>query len=513
MHRYSTILIALLALATSCRQASEPTPMPLPSLQHPGSGSCDTVRYPNAQPLPDSVLVQEFMWRPGPSNQPIGTARGIFPGRVVMTRYPEVCSWKGRWQLEEDQWFLPENTDLEKCCDMMSATLQRLTGTDSDSEAWQRIFGYYHAHRFGRTDGAYQPGEKVAVKVNLNNSKAREELSNMSDEAPQVILAMVRQLVNGGGVRPEDIIVYDARRPIPAEILNLVWGEFPDVRFVQDEPGVRDYQPVNPKTGDYSLLQRPDWVEAIDFSAGEFSGARLIARQVCEATYLVNLAMLKLHSYPYNYMEMGDDGQTALTMTAKSHAGSVRAPWEMHHFLNTQQDGKPHAYSPLVDLNASPNLGAKTILYMLDGLYCGRKHASFPLHFPNAPFYNKVEPYENTEWPASLLASLDEVALESVGLDLLYAQSIDNRETGYYDVPRVLVRNQASDYLIEMADPQHAPSGTQYVQEGRPVESLGVFEHWDSSRTMRYSRNLDPENGKGIEFIFIPMGSARPLPQ
>lgn len=473
-------------------------------------GTWDKKKYPNAEPIKESLL-KEFTWKPGVSNQPIGKARGIYPGRVVMTRYPEVCRWKGRWNVEEDQWFLPENTDLEKCSEMMSVTLRRLTGAKSDKEAWRKIFKYYYQQRFGKKDGAYKPGEVVAVKVNLNNAKAREKQSNMSDEAPQVILSMVRQLVKAAGVRPQDIIIYDGRRPIAAETLRLVWGEYPDVKFVQDDPGVRKYQPVNPKTGDYSLLQKPNWIRAIDYSAGKFDGARLIPRQVYDATYIVNLAMLKLHSYPFNYMELGDEGQTAVTMTAKNHAGSVRAPWEMHHFLNTQQDGKPHAYSPLVDLNASPNLGAKTILYMLDGLYCGRKHASFPLHFPNAPFYNRMEPYENTDWPASLLASLDEVALESVGLDLLYAQSINNTEPGFYNVPRILVRNQASDYLLEMADPQHAPSGTKYIQGGKPVESLGVFEHWDSPETMRYSRNLDRKHGKGIEFIFIPMGSAKPL--
>lgn len=480
------------------------------TVQAQDDGFWDKIKYPNAEPIKKELL-KEFTWKPGASNLPIGKAQGIYPGRVVMARYPEVCKWKGRWNYEGDQWYLPENTDIEKCSKMMSVTLRKLTGTHSDKEAWKRIFKYYYKQRYGRENGAYKPGEVVAIKVNLNNAKARERQSNMSDESPQVIMSMVRQLVKAAGVPAKNIIIYDGRRPIPAEILSLVWSNYPDVKFVQDDPGIRKYQPVNPKTHDYSLLQKPDWVRAIDYSAGKFDGARLIPRQIYEATYIVNLAMLKLHSYPYNYMELGDEGQTAVTMTAKNHAGSVRAPWEMHHFLNTQQDGRPHAYSPLVDLNASPNLGAKTILYMLDGLYCGRKHASFPLHFPNAPFYNMTEPYENTEWPASLLASLDEVALESVGLDLLYAQSINNTEPGFYNVPRILVRNQASDYLQEMADPEHAPSKTKYIQGGKPVESLGVFEHWDSPETMRYSRNLDPKNGKGIEFIFIPMGSARHL--
>ena len=468
-------------------------------------GTWNKEKYPNAEPI-NETLIPEFTWQPGVSNQPVGIAKGIYPGRVVMSHYPEACKWKGRWQLEEDQWFLPENTDIDKVRKMVSATICKLTGAKNDKDAWKKIFEYHNNGKEG-----YRPGHVVAVKVNLNNAKAREKASNMSDTAPQMILAMVEQLVKGAGVDPKDIIIYDGRRPIAAEILNIIWGEYPDVKFVQDDPGIRDYQPVNPKTGDYSLLQKPEWVEGVEFSHGQFSGAKLIPKQIFDADYIVNLAMLKLHSYPYNYMEMGDEGQTAVTMTAKNHAGSVRAPWEMHHFLNTQQDGKPHAYSPLVDLNASPNLGAKTILYVLDGLYCGRKHGTYPIHFPNAPFYNKVDEYENPEWPACFLASLDEVALESVGLDLLYAQSLNNTEPGFYNVPRILVRNNASDYLIEMADPQNAPSGVKYMQGGKPVESLGVFEHWDSPETMRYSRNLDPKNGKGIEFIYIPMGSAKKI--
>ena len=71
-------------------------------------------KYPDAEPINESIL-GEFTWSPGESNRPIGKARGIYPGRVVMTRFPEACKWKGRWKLNEDQWYLPENRDLDKC--------------------------------------------------------------------------------------------------------------------------------------------------------------------------------------------------------------------------------------------------------------------------------------------------------------------------------------------------------------------------------------------------------------
>ena len=186
----------------------------------------------------------------------------------------------------------------------------------------------------------------------------------------------------------------------------------------------------------------------------------------------------------------------------------------MHRYFNSteiRKRGLEHEFNPLIDLEASPNLGRKTILFLLDGLYCGRKWSTYPVHFPNAPFYNKVEPYENPEWPACLLASFDPVAIQSVGLDIFYAQSQNNEETGYYNVPRILVRDMADDILKAMATPWATPSGTVYKQNGKPIPSLGVFEHWDGPETMRYSRNLDPKKGRGIEFIYIPMGSARPL--
>ncbi|MGV8963151.1 MAG: hypothetical protein ACOH2V_07200 [Candidatus Saccharimonadaceae bacterium] len=95
------------------------------------------------------------------------------------------------------------------------------------------------------------------------------------------------------------------------------------------------------------------------------------------------------------------------------------------------------------------------------------------MHFPNPPFNNKVAPYENPEWPSCVSSSLDEVAIQSVGLDIMYAQSINNNEEDYYNVSRILVRDNADDFLREMADPDNAPSGTKYIQYGAPLKSLG----------------------------------------
>lgn len=41
---------------------------------------------------------------PAPPNQPVGIARGIFPGRVVWTRDPQATKWAGHWKQKSDQW-------------------------------------------------------------------------------------------------------------------------------------------------------------------------------------------------------------------------------------------------------------------------------------------------------------------------------------------------------------------------------------------------------------------------
>jgi len=147
---------------------------------------------------------------------------------------------------------------------------------------------------------------------------------------------MVRQLVNNANVPQNNIIVYDVRRSIFPAMLTTIWKEFKDVRFVQEKPA-SDAQPVNPAYGDHHGLEAADWVEAISYSAGNYKDAKLIPRQIKDATYLINLALLKLHSYPYNYMEDGDEGQTALTMCGKNHAGSIKGTPELHSILNTKR--------------------------------------------------------------------------------------------------------------------------------------------------------------------------------
>jgi uncharacterized protein (DUF362 family) len=446
--------------------------------------------------------VTQYDYAPKTHNVPMGNARGIFPGRVVWARDPKAAHWSGNRESVTDQWWMDAATDQARVEAMLSMVLRRLTGASSDEQAWTEIFKYYFRTKASGQKG-YQKGEVVAVKVNLNNSKPVVP-TNLVNVSPQVALAMVHQLVNHVHVAPSDIIVYDAQRDIYPGLLDKIWNEYKDVRFIQRDAPDAEHQ-KHPAYGEIRNLKQADWVEGVSYSYDHYNNARFIPREIKDASYIVNIALVKAHSYPYAAAEGGDEGQTGVTLTGKNHFGSIKGPGELHSIINTDQGGTPHAYSPIVDLSASPNLGAKTILYCLDGLYCARRHMSYPLHFPNAPFLNRVEPYANTDWPSSLLASLDGVALDCVGLDILYSQTKNNiGENGH---PRIMIRANADDYLMEEALAEHPPSGTAYRQDGKPVSSLGVFEHWDSDESRQYTRNKDPHHGKGIELIYLPENS------
>jgi len=269
----------------------------------------------------------DWSFVPAKPNDPVGVARGINPGRVVWAHDPLATKWAGNWKQKADQWWRDENTDQSRVDAMLTTTLLRLTSATNAGQAWQAVFEYYNQHSRGMPQRGYQAGEVVAVKINLNSSDDGAKTDNRIDASPQMLLAMVRQLVNQAGVRQQDVIVYDARKAIPAYMLAKVWTEFKDVRFVQLSPP-KDTQPKNPGYGDYHGLEAADWVEGIAYSNGKYKDAKLIPRQIYDATYLVNLALLKAHSYPYNTMEDGDDtGQTGVTLCGKNHFGSIKGTW------------------------------------------------------------------------------------------------------------------------------------------------------------------------------------------
>ena len=137
---------------------------------------------------------------------------------------------------------------------MISACVRQLTGAASEAQAWQAIFASYNERARGLKSRGYQPGEIVAVKVDLNNSSAAGP-GNIVNVSPQMALAMVRELVREARVRPANILVDDARAPSTGDSVEDR-AEFPDVRFVQ-EPAASAAQPSDPKYAGITGSMRP----------------------------------------------------------------------------------------------------------------------------------------------------------------------------------------------------------------------------------------------------------------
>lgn len=407
-------------------------------------------------------------------NQPIGVAKGIFPGRVVWVHDPNVTNWE-----DEGYSWQGENTSQKHVEIMVSKAICELSGCQTDQQAWDAIFKDFNIlHERG--DVGYTPGEKIAIKINLTTCNANynwvdpttyEKTSylNRSDTNPQIILSVLRQLVHTVGVEPNKIAVGDTLARFPNQWRDLLYPEFPEVIYF-DKVGGSGRTQSTPS----SIIQH--WSHGLDPNDFETD---YITSLYAEADYLINIPVLKSHS-------------AGITLSGKNHYGSYnRTPvdsgyYDLHDslpFINPANG----QYRALVDIIGHPDMGGKTLLYLIDGLYGGDNWDGRPYKFLMEPF--------NDDWPSSILVSQDPVAIDSVGLDILWAEGWS----------RVREANGLDDYLIEAALADNPPSGSFYDPDGDNVQlaSLGVHERWNNPTDRQYSRNLG--TGDGIELQYIKL--------
>jgi len=428
--------------------------------------------YGSAFAMPREALVLG----PDPvSNQPVGVARGLHPGRVVWVYDPKATDWAGPGH---GHWWESNHTHQAAVDSMMSGAIQGVGGNASDAKAWDALIKHFNqAHGNGKV--GYRWGEKVTIKLNLVGCIAGGGVDPKSydlvrdldymNASPQMIMALLRQLVHMVGVREQDISLGDPLCLFPNQYWGPLHNEFPNVRYLDHDGGNATY----PRT----LVQYSSvpfhWSSRPSGTAQDY-----VPVPYAEAKYLINMANLKGHT------------GAGVTLCAKNHFGSLlrRPPdkgyYDMHVSLPFMARGSGH-YRDLVDLMGHAHLGGKTLLCLIDGLYPGMHPSEHtPRKFSAAPF--------NGQWASSLLASQDPVAVDSVALDFLRAE--------WNDYPHM---SGADDYLHEAALADNPPSGTFYdpnhATNTTRLASLGVHEHWNNPQEKQYSRNLGKK--EGIELV------------
>ncbi len=134
---------------------------------------------------------------------------------------------------------------------MLSKTLQRFTGTKSDEAAWDKLFKYNNQQK-GLGEKAYTKGEKIVVKLNINpTGKPEDEWTDRGYPSPQMVYALISQLIEVVGVSGKDLILSDPSRFIGAQIVEKIRAnpspEFQDVIIeVNNASELKGYRTAEP---------------------------------------------------------------------------------------------------------------------------------------------------------------------------------------------------------------------------------------------------------------------------
>jgi hypothetical protein len=331
------------------------------------------------------------------------------------------------WDYGRNYYGREEYVDQSVINEMADQGLMALTGASTVADAWRELLPQY------------QPGQTIAIKVNLNSNwehslDCQNKCEINCDQhdlrinaLPQPVNALIRGL-KLIGVDETDIWVYEASKPMTERFVKRITSLYPDVTFFDDS--------------DRGCQAHESWdLTSVDFQPpGGIADPedRRLSNVVVKADYLINMPIMKKH------------GGAGLSLSFKNHFGSIDIPGRLHPWIfgpGTQHAGDHYSlvYSPMVDIYLNPNIADKTVLTVGDGLYGDRKDNT------NKP--RRWDSFGNDS-PNSLFFSRDPVAIDSVMADILHAEGYDGGVLGFAD-----------DYLKLAAD-----------------EGLGVYERGDPWR-------------------------------
>ncbi len=451
--------------------------------------------YNNSDKAVASTSAGKMFIDPLGTNQPIGEAKGVVPGRVVWVHNSDATNETCKNTNVEEAYFAEKNCDQAVVDVMFSSAVKKLTNKGAEAEAWDAIFRYFN-NNHGKGDTGYKDDETIFIKINAvtayngatgSGGKQPSNIGIEYDTTPQTILSLLRHLVNIAGVPQKNIYVGDPIADLWDHMYQKFHSEFPDINYVTKRNISNRYKlTASTKIGiDYS--DRGKVMTNLPTHQHKFF------QEMMDADYLINMPVMKGHRWG------------GITFGAKNHFGSNTSDgsWQLHKGLMDGNDDYDEAgrrydygmYRVMVDLMGNKYLGGNTLLYYMDALFSTSHEHQPPQKFRTAPF--------NNDWSSSIIVSLDPVAIESVGLDIMQKEFTEEDLSAkpprytYVQWPAV------DDHLHQAASSEWWPEDITYDPEndGTAIGSLGVHEHWNNPTDMKYSRNLG--TGNGIDLVFV----------
>jgi len=333
--------------------------------------------------------------------------RAIPSHRVVHTHSGDATDWD-----YASGWY-GDSVNQAVVDDMTDRGVMALTDTTTLADAWGALLP------------AYAVGQKVAIKVNLNNA-ACDSSDNVIDALPQPVISVIRGL-KSIGVSESNIYVYDVTNgwhqgAMPERLVAKIAALYPGVQY----DAYADWCTTPLHLG-YSGTEKVHF----NVPAGKPAiSDRPICNVLANTDYLINMPIMKKH------------GMAGVTLAFKNHFGSLEGCDQVHWSVDLGDGSYVPTYNGLVDIYNNPHIRDKAILTVGDALYGARVNNYDEVPSPWPSFGNQS--------PDSLFFSTDPVAIDSVMVDFL------NEEDGVPD---------GSDDYLALAT----------------ASGLGTFERWDAA--------------------------------
>ena len=284
----------------------------------------------------------------------------------------------------------------------------------------------------------YQDGDRIAIKPNFNhlNHGLRYTITS-----PQLINAVIKQLVEIVGVPAKNIYVYDLCKKIPADIVRN--SIFYSVQYVERNDQTTLVDKV--KTRLFSGLASADRTAPITMRERivDEQGAPVtcyLPKVLTQAEHLINMPLLTNHEFILN------------SGALKNHFGTVR--FSNHNSYPAALHGDVLVRS-ITDINRNSHIQQKTRVVIADGIFGVFDRGEGPGKSPWKTF--------NSAFPERILISKDPVAVDSV-----MASMVARERT-----MRKLV-DRSHDYL---ADAEENGLGTfEFAPNGRTFSRIEYLE-------------------------------------